>query len=68
MLFEMLSNKLPFRGETESDVIASILTRETPLLSDYVANVPDEIEKIVQKSLRKNRETRFQNIKDLQMI
>ena len=67
VLFEMVSGKLPFPGETESDVIASILTREPPLLSNYVSGVPDELEKIVRKSLRKNREKRFQNIKDLQI-
>jgi serine/threonine protein kinase/tetratricopeptide (TPR) repeat protein len=67
VLFEMVSGKLPFPGETESDVIASILTREPPSLSDYASNVPDELEKIVRKSLRKNREKRFQSIKDLQI-
>ena len=67
VLYEMVSGKLPFPGETGSDVIASILTREPPSLSDYASNVPDELEKIVRKSLRKNREKRFQSIKDLQI-
>jgi len=67
VLFEMVSGKLPFGGETASDVIASILTREPPLLSDHVSNIPHELEKIVQKSLRKDSEKRFQHIKDLQI-
>jgi len=67
LLFEMASGKLPFGGETASDVIASILTREPPLLSDHVSNIPHELDAILQQSLRKDREKRFQNIKDLQI-
>ncbi len=67
LIYEMLSGKLPFAGETSNDVIASILKSEPPLLSQYVSNIPHDLEKIVSKSLRKNRDERYQNIKDLQI-
>ncbi len=67
VLYEMASGKLPFAGETMSDVIASILKSEPPLLLHYVSDVPNDLEKIVGKSLRKNRDERYQNIKDLQI-
>ena len=63
----MVSGRLPFPGPTQSDIIASILTREPALLSDFVSEAPEELEKIVQKALRKSREKRFQNIKDLRI-
>ncbi len=67
LIYEMVSGKLPFAGETSSDFIASILKSEPPLLSHYVSDVPHDLEKIVSKSLRKNRDERYQNIKDLQI-
>jgi len=68
VLYEMASHgRLPFAGETMSDVIASILTSETPTLSRLAPGVSPELEKIVSKCLRKNREERFQSVKDLQI-
>ncbi|MDQ3061904.1 MAG: protein kinase [Acidobacteriota bacterium] len=67
LIYEMVCGKLPFAGETMSDVIASILKSEPPLLSHYISDVPNDLEKIVGKSLRKNRDERYQNIKDLQI-
>ncbi len=68
VLFEMTSNgRLPFAGETMNDVIASILKSEPPMLSHVAAEIPPELEKIVGKCLRKNRDERYQNVKDLQI-
>jgi eukaryotic-like serine/threonine-protein kinase len=67
VLYEIVSGKLPFAGETTNDVIASILKSEPPLLSHFVSDVPNDLEKIVGKCLRKNRDERYQNIKDLQI-
>ncbi|MBA3631342.1 MAG: protein kinase [Acidobacteria bacterium] len=67
LIYEMVSGKLPFTGETIYEVIVSILKEEPPLLSHYVSGVPNDLEKIVGKSLRKNRDERYQNIKDLQI-
>ncbi|HSK72083.1 MAG TPA: protein kinase [Pyrinomonadaceae bacterium] len=65
LIYEMVSGKLPFTGETTNDVIASILTREPPLLSHYVADAPAELQRIIGKILRKDRDERYQHIKDL---
>jgi serine/threonine protein kinase len=65
VLFEMLTGKLPFEGETMSDVIAAILKTEVPHISALVPNVPPEIDRIVEKCLQKDREERYQVSKDL---
>ena len=61
VLYEMLSGKLPFTGETINHTIVSILERE-PLLLE---NVPDELQRIVRKTLTKEVEMRYQTARDL---
>jgi serine/threonine-protein kinase len=65
VLYEMLTGRLPFSGETTSDVIAAILTKESATISSHISNVPKELERIINKTLRKDREERHQHIKDL---
>jgi eukaryotic-like serine/threonine-protein kinase len=65
VLYEMVAGRLPFDGETNSDVIVSILTKEAPPLSRYVKGAPEELENIVKKALRKNKEERYQSIKEM---
>src|SRR4026209_866497 len=55
----------PFRGETPSDCIASILTTEPPPLSGVLPDVPPRLESILQKALRKNSDERYQTIKEM---
>jgi serine/threonine-protein kinase len=65
VLYEMVTSELPFTGETANDVIASILKSEPVPLSHYVSDVPKELERIIGKTLRKNRDERYQHSKDL---
>jgi eukaryotic-like serine/threonine-protein kinase len=65
VLYEMVTGRLPFDGETNSDVIVSILTKEAPPLSRYVEDAPEELERIVERALRKNREERYQSVKEM---
>jgi Tol biopolymer transport system component/tRNA A-37 threonylcarbamoyl transferase component Bud32 len=65
MLYEMSTGKTPFAGETPSDVIAEILKSEPAPLGSLIAGVPREFERIVERTLRKPREERYQDIQDL---
>src|SRR5437870_920684 len=65
VLYEMVGGIPPFRGETPSDCIASILTTEPPPLSGVLPDVPLKIESILQKALRKNSDERYQTIKEM---
>src|SRR5882724_8464476 len=65
VFYEMVGGISPFRGETPSDCIASILTTEPPPLSDVLLDVPVKLQSIVQKALRKNRDERYQTIKEM---
>jgi serine/threonine protein kinase/tetratricopeptide (TPR) repeat protein len=65
VLYEMVGGSPPFRGETPSDCIASILTTEPPPLSGVLPDVPIKLESILQKTLRKNSDERYQTIKEM---
>jgi serine/threonine protein kinase len=67
LLFEMITGRPPFKGETASDTSAAILKTDPPPLSQYLADTPFELERIVKKALQKDREERYQVVKDLQL-
>ncbi len=65
VLYEMIAGRQPFEGDTAIEVIGSILNKEPAPLNQFYANVPPEIERIVGKTLKKDREERYQTVKDL---
>ena len=65
VLYEMIASRVPFDGETGSDVMAAILGREPITLARHKPEVPTELEWIVKKALRKDREERYQTAKEL---
>jgi serine/threonine protein kinase/Tol biopolymer transport system component len=65
VLYEMLAGRLPFEGDTPTDVTSSILNREPPPLARYNREVSEALELVVQKALEKNRDERYQTAKDL---
>src|SRR5215471_16692361 len=66
VIYEMQTGHLPFEGSSIYEIMAAILSdQESPPLSRYSPEVPAELERIVSKVLRKNRDQRYQTIKDL---
>jgi serine/threonine protein kinase len=65
ILYEMATGVNPFRGREPTSTIANILTREPPPLADRSPVSPAELDRIIRKCLRKNREERFQSARDL---
>ena len=65
VMYEMIARRKPFEGETPSDTMAAILKTEPVPLQHIVPQVPAELVRIVHKSLRKDREERYQVVKDL---
>jgi serine/threonine protein kinase/Tol biopolymer transport system component len=65
VLYELISGKAPFDGETQSDCIAAILTREASPMKEGNKDIPSELDRIVAKALQKKREERYQNAKEL---
>jgi serine/threonine-protein kinase len=65
VLYEMLAGRAPFAGETAADIISVLLQREPPPLSTLAHDVPAELQHIVSKALRKDRDERYQTAKSL---
>jgi serine/threonine protein kinase len=64
VLYEMVSSRVPFPGETPTETISLILQREAAPLTRFSPSVPTELERIVTKALTKDREDRYQTMKD----
>lgn len=65
VLYEMITSRRPFKGEHEAAVIYS-LTNETPEpLARYRANVSDDLQRVVEKALAKNKGDRYQHVDEL---
>ncbi len=60
VLYEMITGRLPFKAETETATINSILNDIPEPLARYKSNMPDEIQSIIDKALDKHEETRYQ--------
>jgi serine/threonine protein kinase/Tol biopolymer transport system component len=65
VLYEMVAGRVPFAGETTSDVIVAVLDREPPPLPGGSHEAPLELQRILRKALRKDKEERYQTVKDL---
>jgi len=65
VIYEMIAGESPFAAETASDVIVAILTTEPKPPSSFNQETPAELERIVKKTLAKNREERYSNAGDL---
>src|SRR5689334_15550565 len=63
LLYEMLSRRPPFRGETASDTLANILHREPDALN--IGALPQELSRIIEKTLAKELEARFATVADV---
>ena len=65
LLYEMAAGRLPFEGQTTSDVISSILQKEPPALTLFSEEADARLDEIVTKALTKDKEERYQSAKDL---
>src|SRR5438046_2164342 len=65
VLYEMVTGHTPFTGDTPREVMSSILEKEPPQLTTYVAHIPAELQQIVSKTLRKDRGERYRSAHDL---
>lgn len=59
VMYELLAGHVPFTGETPSHVMVSLMEDKLPPLKDH-ANVPDELDRFVTKTLRKSQKDRYQ--------
>jgi non-specific serine/threonine protein kinase len=66
LLYELLAGKRPFEGATVTDILAAILMADPVPLTQRLADLPTELERIVNRALVKDREQRYPTIGALQ--
>ena len=65
LLYEMLTGKLPFRGEHEAAMMYSILNESPDPIGKFLPEASSELIHILNRALEKDPEDRYQNIKDM---
>ena len=65
VLYEMLTGRRPFEGESPASVIARILSSEPPLLVELAPLTPAPLLRVVARCLAKNPDERWQSASDL---
>ena len=65
VLYEMITGQLPFKGEHEAAVIYSIVNETPEPLARYKSNVPERLQRIIDKTLEKDRNIRYQSAAEI---
>jgi serine/threonine-protein kinase len=65
ILYEMLTGKLPFKGEHEQSVIYSILKEKPEPITTLKTDIPESLEQVVSKALEKQPDKRYQQLEEL---
>ena len=65
VLYEMVAGHQPFIGDTPKEVMTSILEKEPPPLGRHIAHAPAELQQIVSRTLRKDRDERYHSAHEL---
>ncbi len=64
VVYELLTGQRPFTADNNSDIIAAVLERPAPSITKINSELPGEIETVLAQALAKNKEERFQTVKD----
>jgi len=68
MLYETITGKRAFEGDTPVSTLAAILRADAPELAADVTQIPSEVKRIVRRCLEKSPERRWQSIADIRTM
>ena len=64
-MFEMLTGRVPFNGDTTVAIAIKHIQEPMPTPRDYVAEIPVSVEQIVYKCTQKSPDRRYQSVPEL---
>ena len=67
VLYEMVTGRRPFEGANRISTLSAILEKEPRPLGEVAPDQPAELEKIISRCLRKDRDRRAQNAGDIKL-
>ncbi len=65
VLFEMLTGKMPFRGEHDAAIMYSILNEEPESIQKFVPDISPETDRIIRRAIEKDPADRYQHVDDM---
>ena len=65
--YEMLAARLPFAGNSPTEIINQIVNQEPPAVARFNYDVPSEFERILRKALEKQKDYRYQSARDMRV-
>ncbi len=65
ILYEMIAEQLPFKGEYEQAVVYSIMNEDPKHPREFQNNLPEDFERIILRSLEKDPKSRYSTITEL---
>src|SRR2546425_2320160 len=65
VLYEMATGRVPFSGASLTETIERIAHAQPEAIVRFNYNLPAELEVIIKKAMRKNRDERYQSARDL---
>jgi serine/threonine protein kinase len=67
IMFQLLTDRLPFTGENTLQVLTAILTRDPPMMCHVAPNIDisDAVEALVARAMHRNRDERHQDVASL---
>ena len=65
MLFELLTGKLPFKGENAVEIALKHMKDDIPSVRKINPNIPQSLENIILKSTAKNPKNRYDDVREM---
>ena len=65
LMYELISGKLPYRGENAVEIALKHLKEAIPSIREEVPNIPNSIENIIKKATAKNIKNRYNDAREM---
>jgi serine/threonine-protein kinase len=65
IIFELLTGKKPYQGDTPMSVVVKHITEPVPHILDVKPDLPPAIEAVIEKAMAKDRNERFSTVRAL---
>ena len=66
VMFELLTGKVPFKGENAVEIAIKQMKDPMPSVREYKENIPQSIENIILKATAKNPKNRYDSVLEMQ--
>lgn len=65
ILYELMSARLPYEGETLGELIVTMMERDPTPVTDFAPDLPEPIVQVIMRCLRRNDEERYEGVREL---